>query len=88
MSDISGLVKSLQSLKAVQLRYVDAGGGEDPHYEGRVALLDGGATHALRQGDCSELKGAEAVTVELACGTTTLYRKKGCSTLLSKEKQG
>ena len=55
MSDISGLVKSLQSLKAVQLRYVDAGGGEDPHYEGRVALLDGGATHALRQGDCSEL---------------------------------
>ena len=86
MSDISGLVKSLQSLKAVQLRYVDAGGGEDPHYEGRVALLDGGATHALRQGDCSELKGAEAVTVELACGTTTLYRKKGCSTLLSKEK--
>ena len=50
-----------------------------------VALIDGGATHPLRQGEPQELLDAEPVTVELAFGSTTLFKKKGCSTLLTKE---
>lgn len=54
-----------------------------PEEESLVALVDGGATHALRRGTPEELQRADPVTVELACGTTTLYRKKGSGTLLS-----
>ena len=82
VSDLSGLVKSLQSLKAVHLRYIESKangvrGGSDQ----KPALLDGG-------GRRQELEGAEKVTVELAHGSTTLFRKAGCSTLLSKETPG
>ena len=86
VNDITGLVKSLQSLKAVQLRYADACGGEKGGREEKVALIDGGATHPLRQGSELEIQEAEPVQVELAHGSTTLYRKRGCSTLLSREK--
>jgi hypothetical protein len=83
--DVTSLVKSLQSLKAVQLRFLDAGGSNEPPLDCKVALLDGGATHALRQGSAAELRDAQPVSVELAHGRTTLYRHDGCSTLLSKE---
>ena len=83
--DVAGLMKSLQSLKAVQLRFLDAGGLDEPPVDCKVALLDGGATHALRQGSAAELREAQPVAVELAHGRTTLYRKNGSSTLLSKE---
>ena len=86
VNDITGLVKSLQSLKAVQLRYADACGGDKGGREEKVALIDGGATHPLRQGSELEIQEAEPVQVELAHGSTTLYRKRGCSTLLSREK--
>jgi hypothetical protein len=86
VSDLSGLVKSLQSLKAVHLRYIESkangvfNGGDQ-----KLALLDGGATHGLRRGLPHELEGAEMVTVELAHGSTSLFRKAGCSRLLAKE---
>ena len=83
VTDINGLVKSLQSIKAVHLRYV-ARNLVDPN-EKPVALIDGGATHGLRTGTADELREAESVVVERARGTTTLYRKPGCSTLLAKE---
>ena len=83
--DVTSLMKSLQSLKAVQLRFLDAGGSNEPPLDCKVALLDGGATHALRQGSAAELRDAQPVSVELAHGRTTLYRHDGCSTLLSKE---
>ena len=83
--DVTSLMKSLQSLKAVQLRFLDAGGSDEPPLDCKVALLDGGATHALRQGSAAELRDAQPVSVELAHGRTTLYRHDGCSTLLSKE---
>ena len=86
VNDITGLVKSLQSLKAVQLRYANACGGEKGGREEKVALIDGGATYPLRQGSELEIQEAEPVQVELAHGSTTLYRKRGCSTLLSREK--
>ena len=60
-------MKSLQSLKAVHLRYIESkangvfNGGDQ-----KLALLDGGATHGLRRGLPHELEGAEMVTVELA----------------------
>ena len=86
VSDLSGLVKSLQSLKAVHLRYIESkANGVFPGGDQKLALLDGGATHGLRRGLPHELEGAEVVTVELAHGSTSLFRKAGCSTLLAKE---
>ena len=84
VNDITGLVKSLKSLKAVHLRYV-ASGGSLVDEDQPVALVDGGATHALRRGTAAELEGAEPVVVELAHGSTTLFRKRNCSTLLSRD---
>ena len=83
VTDINGLVQSLESIKAVHLRYV-ARTMADSGAEGPVALIDGGATHGLRTGRAEELDGAESVVVELAHGSTTLYRRVGCSTLLAK----
>ena len=51
----------------------------------KVALVDGGATHALRRGAKSELENSEPVTVELAHGSTVLRKKKSCSTLLTSD---
>ena len=86
VSDLSGLVKSLQSLKAIHLRYIESkANGVFPGGDQKLALLDGGATHGLRRGLPHELEGAEMVIVELAHGSTSLFRKGGCSTLLAKE---
>ena len=86
VSDLSGLVKSLQSLKAVHLRYIESkAAGVFSGGDQKLALLDGGATHGLRRGLPHELEGAEMVTVELVHGSTSLFRKAGCSTLLAKE---
>ena len=88
MGDLSGLVRSLHSMKMIQLRFAAADGiqeecDEDGQWQGKVALVDGGATHALRQGSKHELKNATPVQVDLAHGATTLYRKANCSTLLT-----
>eukprot|EP00435_Cladocopium_sp_Y103_P048968 s1287_g14.t1 len=63
---------------ALQLRYLEAKSVQPETKNGvRVALVDGGATHALRRGTAQELSEAEAVTVELAHGTTVLHKMKG-----------
>ena len=50
---------------------------------GEFALLDGGATNALRKARPEEMQKLVPTTVELAHGTTTLYRVPGHQTLLS-----
>ena len=52
----------------------------------KVALLDGGATHALRQGSAAELRDGQPVSVEFVHGWPNhAVSRDGCSTLLSKE---
>eukprot|EP00438_Fugacium_kawagutii_P034049 Skav232724 [mRNA] locus=scaffold1843:794:1699:- [translate_table: standard] len=73
-------------MKAVHLRHVETKGVDDSTFGSqRVALLDGGATHALRQGAPAELQGAEPVEVELAHGSTVLFKREGSQTLLARE---
>lgn len=48
-----------------------------------MALLDGGATHPLRTAAPNERDHLRPIQVELAHGSTTLFRKENCSTLLS-----
>ena len=85
MSEVTTLMKSLRSIKALQMKFAKTLEEGAEAGAGRTALLDGGATHALRKGTPEELRDAEAVEVELACGSTTLFRRKGSSTLLSRE---
>ena len=85
LGEVTSLMKSLRSMKALQAKYIASRGAEDNLEQGEVALLDGGATHALRKGSQAELDDAEPVQVELVCGSATLWRRKGSMTLLSKE---
>ena len=78
-------MKSLRSMKALQAKYLASRGEDDHLYHAGVALLDGGATHALRRGSAEELANAEPVQVELAHGSTMLWKRKGSMTLLSRE---
>ena len=76
------LLKTLRSMKSVKVKQVN--------YEPRgahqaVALLDGGATHGLRTAEAWERGELEPVQVELASGSTWLYRHKNHRTLLSLE---
>ena len=82
IAEATSLLKSLRTLKACRLKQICRiqPGGE---HEGEVALLDGGATHPLRMAEVGEKDHLIPVQVELAHGSTTLYRKEGCSTLLS-----
>ena len=43
-------------------------------FDDGTGLLDGGATHPLRQGSTEEIKNVVQVTVELAHGATQLYQ--------------
>ena len=86
MTEVTSLMKSLRALKAIQLRYMEAAYEESRNGEERkVALVDGGATHALRRGTKEELARSSPITVELAKGSTTLFRMPGCSTLFADE---
>ena len=71
-------------MKALQIKYEAAKrkAGETEDLE-PVALLDGGATHALRQARLHEKNNLTAVEVELACGSTVLYKHPGTSALLT-----
>lgn len=51
---------------------------------GEFALLDAGATHALRQAHPDEEADPVPSKVELACGSTVLYKHQKHQTLLSK----
>ena len=82
MRDAAGLLKSIRSLKAVRIKSVGEGQFGVP---GEVALLDGGATHGLRQARPDEEGELTPTTVHLACGTVVLYRHPKHQTLLSRE---
>ena len=80
MLEAQSLLKSLRSFKALQIKQV----GLSTDSSEAVALLDGGATHALRQARDWELPDLSPVQVELAQGEATLYRHPGTIALLSK----
>ena len=83
LREATGLLKSLETVKAIRVRAVKA---EEEFF----GLLDGGATHALRQAKEGELQGdrVKGVTVELAAGTAQLWQQKDTRTLLLPEKVG
>ena len=83
LREAADLLKSLKlrSVKAIRLKSVAEGVYGAP---GEFALLDGGATNALRKARAEEMDYLIPTTVELAHGTTTLYRVSGHQTLLSK----
>ena len=85
LGEVTSLMKSLRSMKALQAKYIASRGEDDHLYHAEVALLDGGATHSLRRGSDEELASVEPVQVELAHGSTMLWKRKGSMTLLSRE---
>ena len=73
-------------MKALQVKFkaTSVSDGKDPDMKREeLALLDGGATHALRQARDSEKEGLWEVEVELALGTARLYRHENTSALLT-----
>ena len=60
-------------MKSMKVKQINYSPGEDHQL---VALLDGGATHGLRTAEGWERKDLEPVQVELASGSTWLYRQK------------
>ena len=80
IAEATSLLKSLRSMKACRVKQVVLAGMnlDDP-----VALLDGGATNLPRMVEPHERDDLSPVQVELAHGSTTLYKKPHCSTLLS-----
>ena len=80
INEATVLLKTLRSVKAVKVKQVNY----EPDCEQRpVALLDGGATHGLRMAEPWERGALEPVQVELASGSTWLYRHGSHKTLLS-----
>ena len=75
VQNLSGLVNSMTSIKSMY-----KAGGDD---SGEYALLDGGATHALRQAKNSEVPHLWPVQVEMAMGSVTLYKCPAHNTLLA-----
>ena len=76
------LLKSIRSLKAVRRQSV---GKKNLGGPGEYTLLDGGVTHGLRQAKPEEEPDLITTKVELACGSTVLYKYPKHQTLLSKE---
>ena len=87
MTEVTSLMKSLRAMKAIQLRYLEASSEDEERGldDRKVALVDGGATHALRRGTREELAKSSPITVELAKGSTTLFKMSGYSTLFAEE---
>ena len=71
----------LKGFSGPTLKSVGTGG--DLEVDESTSLLDGGATHPLRQGTKDEIKNAVQVTVDLAHGATQLYQNPVNGTLLS-----
>ena len=74
----------LKGLNGPVLKSVGHGGDHlEVEFDDGTGLLDGGATHPLRQGSTEEIKNAVQVTVELAHGAAQLYQNPVNGTLLS-----
>ena len=79
MKEATSLLKSIRSIKAVRMQSVSFGESGD------FALLDGGATHGLREARPEEYPDLIPTRVELACGHTMLHKHPKHQTLLSTE---
>ena len=82
LQEATALLKSLRSLKAMKVKQI---GPPKDQGNGRVALLDGGATHGLRRAYPHEVPQLEKVEVELAAGSAWLFKHPRHRTLLSVE---
>ena len=82
LSEATSLLKTLRSMKVLRVKELKPVGtdGLAP-----VGLLDGGATNGLRRAHQQELEKMYPVRVELASGSTTLFRVDDHKTLLSKD---
>ena len=82
LSEATSLLKTLRSMKVLRVKELKPVGtdGLAP-----VGLLDGGATNGLRRAHEQELERMYPVRVELASGSTTLFRVDDHKTLLSKD---
>ena len=82
LTEATSLLKTLRSVKVLRMkelkRKLDTRGGA-------LGLLDGGATNGLREALPHEIPRLEPVRVELASGSTTLYKVSEHRPLLSKE---
>ena len=81
IKEVTGLLKTMRAakFKVKQICYGEADADQE------LALLDGGATHPLRQARPEELTGLVECEVELACGTAVMYKHKDTIALLTKE---
>ena len=81
IKEVTGLLKTMRAakFKVKQVCYGEADADQE------LALLDGGATHPLRQARPEELSGLVECEVELACGTAVMYKHKDTIALLTKE---
>lgn len=73
LSEATSLLKALRSVKVLRLKELNPQSVEGCE---TVALLDGGATNGLRQARPHEVPRLLPVMVELASGSTTLFRVK------------
>ena len=86
LREATGILKGLRTLKTSQMKTMrlkqiaHVAPGRDAW-----ALIDGGATHALRTAKPHEIADAEKVQVELASGSVWLMRHPSHRTLLSAE---
>ena len=82
LSEATSLLKTLRSMKVLRVKELKPVGTDGL---GPVGLLDGGATNGLRRAHQQELERMYPVRVELASGSTTLFRVDDHKTLLSKD---
>lgn len=83
LSEATSLLKTLRSMKMLRLKDLKP---QMTQQGGAVGLLDGGATNGLREARPREVPWLLPVKVELASGSTTLFRVKEHNTLLRREK--
>ena len=84
LREATGVLKGLRALKPGQVKTMRLKQVSPvAHGRERWALIDGGATHALRTAKPHEIADAEEVQVELASGSVWLLRHPSHRTLLS-----
>ena len=82
LTEATSLLKALRTMKMLRLKELKP---QCSNGCGALALLDGGATNGLRRARPHEMTRLVPVTVELASGSTTLFRVKEHNTLLTKD---
>ena len=80
LTEATSLLKTLRSMKVLRVKELRQ---QEGNGSGAVGLLDGGATNGLRRAHPHEVSQMFPVRVELASGSTTLFRVEHHKTLLT-----